>query len=339
MKILGIFFGGISSEYDISIISAEGVLSSVDNKKFKIIEIFIDKKGIFWTGKNVIEKVKNKNLKELEKVDLNNLAKKIDVAFPVLHGEGGEDGSIQGFLKTLKIPFVGADILASAVCLDKYIFNQLMVYNKISKPKFVGIDFLAEDKKEISRKIEKIKNKFKFPVFVKPSRAGSSIGVYKVEDKNKLESSIEKATKYDNRIVIEEAVNCAVEIEVSILGNSVKDFNISILGKIIPGADFYDYDDKYKEENAVFEIPAKLSNEQIKEIKKIALYAYKISNCQGLARVDFLMDKNNKIFLNEINTIPGFTPISMYPKLWIESGLSYKNLITKLVELAIKNYF
>jgi D-alanine-D-alanine ligase len=332
---LGIFFGGASPEHKISIISAEGVLANVDRTKFDVVEIYIDKEGKFWTGKNIIQKLNSKNYK-LNKIDFNILTKKIAVAFPVLHGEAGEDGSIQGFFKTLKIPFVGADILASAICLDKYIFNQLMVYNKIAKPKFVGIDFCTDDKKEIEEKINFVTDYFKLPFFVKPSRAGSSVGINKIKNKNNLQNAIKKAIKIDNRIIVEEGVDCLAEIEISVLGNTVKDFQVSAPGKIIPGADFYDYDDKYKDDKAVFEIPAKLSKKKIDEIQKTALKAYKIANCQGLSRVDFLMDKKQKVYLNEINTMPGFTPISMYPKLWTESGINYKNLITKLVKLALE---
>jgi D-alanine-D-alanine ligase len=198
-----------------------------------------------------------------------------------------------------------------------------MVIQGIRKPRFIIIDNKIETIEIKQEKISSIKKDFKFPVFVKPARTGSSVGVYKVKEPEVLESFIDKAVAFDNKIVVEEAVNDCREIEVS------------LPGEVFPGAEFYDYDDKYKNNQAKFDIPAKLSPEKTAEIQRIALDAYKITNCEGLARVDFLLDKEETVFLNEINTLPGFTPISMYPKLWEVTGLSYKELITKLILIAL----
>ena len=210
----------------------------------------------------------------------------------------------------LKIPFVGCDVLASAICLDKAIFNQLMAFNNIKKPKFSIVDFDHDSKNEISAKIITTQKNFAFPVFVKPSRAGSSIGIRKVKQKTNLEKAIKYASKFDKKVIIEEAVKNCQEIEIAVMGNK-NNVKASLPGRIIPGNEFYDYNDKYKNDNAKFEIPARLSPRKTKEIQEIATKAYKIVNCQGLARVDFLLDDKLNIYLNEINTMSGFTPISM----------------------------
>lgn len=305
---VGIFYGGNSPEHEVSKSSARDVINAIDKKKFEVIEIFIDKDGAF---------------------DKSQLSK-IDVAFPVLHGKGGEDGNIQGFFHTLQIPFVGNDVMSSALCLDKDIFNKLMIAEGFLKPKFVTLDY---DREPNIKSMIKTAKKLTFPLFVKPARTGSSIGINKIKTSDELEDAIKKAREFDEKIIIEEAVPNCTEIEVSILGNDINDIEASLPGRITPGADFYDYDDKYSSDNAVFEIPAKLDDAQTAEIQELAKRAYLSANCTGLARVDFLVNDDG-IYLNEINTMPGFTPISMYPKLWEVSGLKYQDLITKLIKLA-----
>ncbi len=321
---VGIFFGGISPEHEVSLISARGIISNIDKEKFKAVKILIDKHGDFWTGKNA-----------QEKIDLNSLSKKIDVAFPILHGEGGEDGALQGFFKVLKIPFVGADILASAVCLDKAVLNKLTQACGILNPRFETVDYDRDSAKEIKSKITDIKKTFKLPLFIKPARTGSSVGISKMKNWKELEGALDMAKQFDRKIVVEEGVENCKEIEVSVLGDQADSFKVAFPGRVVPGEDFYDYDDKYKNNKAKFEIPAKLSKEMEKKVKQVALEAYRIANCQGLSRVDLFLDDKNKIYLNEINTMPGFTPFSMYPKMWEASGLSYRDLITKLIELAL----
>lgn len=332
---VGIFFGGISPEHEVSLMSVGGIISNIDKSKFKVVEIFIDKEGVFWTGKNVLAKVESHDFKTLVKLDLNTLVKKIDAAFPILHGKGGEDGSIQGMLETLGIPYVGARVVASALCLDKALFNQLMWVNGIAKPEFIVLDYERDSKKIINHKIRQIKQRIKPPIFVKPARTGSSVGISKIKKFSEMIKAINLAKKFDLKIIIEQSIEQGKEIEISVLGNSKENYAVSLPGRIIPHKEFYDYNDKYKDNKTMFELPAKLSPSKIREIQSIALRAYTVANCQGFARVDFLLDKKQKVYINEINTIPGFTPISMYPRMWEVSGLSYKRLITKLIQLAV----
>jgi len=332
---IGLIFGGISPEHDVSICSAAGVRGSIDASRFDVWEIYIDRQGRMFYGRDLLMKLKDGGKQKFKKLLIDRLPKMIDVAFPVLHGEGGEDGSIQGFLKTLRIPYVGCGLLASAVCLDKAVLNELLVSQGILKPKCEVLDFQREGKSICVEKVMRIKRQFKFPLFVKPARTGSSVGISKVKNGQALSGAIHKARKFDNKIVVEESVENCLEIEVSVLGGSVNDYAVSLPGRVLPAAEFYDYADKYKNNQTGFEVPARLSAGKTKEIQLIALAAYKIANCTGLARVDFLLDKKQRVFLNEINTLPGFTPISMYSKLWAASGLSYSRLITKLILLAM----
>ncbi len=333
---LGLIFGGVSPEHAVSISSAAGVRSFVDEKKFTVAEIFIDPKGIFFTGRNILSVLKAGSKPNLKRLDLKQLSAWVDVVFPILHGAGGEDGTIQGLLQSLRVPFVGCDVAASAICLDKAIFNDLMCRHGMVKPKYAVVDFDHEAGEDATLTVRSVGQKFTFPLFVKPARTGSSVGISKVKNKNSQAKAIRLARRFDQKIVIEESVENCLEIEVSVMGNSVRDFAVSLPGRIIPAAEFYDYNDKYRDNQTVFKVPARLPFKKIKEIQAMAWRAYRIAGCEGLARVDFLLDKDQRIFLNEINTMPGFTSISMYPKLWQASGLRPKKLITKLVDLAMK---
>lgn len=330
---VGVFFGGVSPEHEVSIMSSAGILEALDQNKFEVIEYYITKSGELLSSKQTLTDVQSNNHHALQLVKLSELAQHIDIAFPVLHGAGGEDGSIQGFFETLKIPYVGNHIASSVVCLDKAIFNKLCDTQQIARARYAILD---HEYQTIIEQQDVIKNVrlFTLPLFVKPARTGSSIGVTKVNQFESLQDAIIYAKQFDQKIIIEEAViNCS-EIEVAVLGNDSDTIEISLPGKIIPGAEFYDYNDKYTNGKATFEIPAKIPAEQINLIQTLAKQAYKMAGCKGLARVDFLVN-NSGAYLNEINTLPGFTQISMYPKLWKASGLSYKDLLTKLILLAI----
>ncbi len=329
---VGIFFGGQSPEHEISVMSAANVIKAVDRKKFSVKEFWIDKNGVFWTGTNVFLNVGEKHFSAIKRADLNTLNKQINIAFPVLHGTGGEDGTIQGMFRMLNIPFVGADVLSSAVCLDKAVFNELMAYHGLPKPIFVILDYRRQTAKELDDKIRQ-SLALRYPVFVKPARTGSSVGITKVKAKSKLGPAILFAKKYDHKVIVEESVENAYEIETAVSGNTIKDFKVATPGRIVPSKEFYDYDDKYYDGKSYPEIPAPLPKKIMSEIKRLAVEAYRLANCEGLARVDFLVKKNGKIYLNEINTIPGFTQISMYPKMWQANGISYTNLITRLITL------
>jgi D-alanine-D-alanine ligase len=265
----------------------------------------------------------------------------VDVIFPVLHGTFGEDGTIQGLLELADIPYVGAGVLGSAAGMDKDIMKSLFLAAGLPIVKQVTI--LRSAWEDDPKKVEKlVSNKLKYPVFVKPANLGSSVGISKAHDRKELAPAIEEAAKFDRKIVIEQGVGGkkgkAREIECSVLGNDNP--SASVPGEIVPGKEFYDYTAKYLDEGSQLIIPAKLSKAQTKKIQELAIKAFQAVDCSGLARVDFLMEpgRDGKIYLNEINTMPGFTSISMYPKLWGASGLGYADLIDRLIQLGIERH-
>jgi D-alanine-D-alanine ligase len=264
----------------------------------------------------------------------------VDVIFPVLHGTFGEDGTIQGLLELADIPYVGAGVLGSAAGMDKDVMKKLFAAAGLPIVKHVTIlrSHWERDPKGTRKRIEKA---LKYPVFVKPANLGSSVGISKAHDKSELGPAIEEAAKYDRKIVIEQSVGSkkakAREIEVSVLGNDSA--QASIAGEIVPAAEFYDYNAKYIDEGSKLLIPAKLPKSKMKQVQQLAIQAFQAVDCSGLARVDFLMDpRSGKFWVNEINTMPGFTAISMYPKLWAASGLEYTPLISRLIELALERH-
>ena len=264
----------------------------------------------------------------------------VDVIFPVLHGTFGEDGTIQGLLELADIPYVGAGVLGSSAGMDKDIMKQLFAFAGLEIVKHVTIlrSRWERDPKKAAKLVEK---NLKYPVFVKPANLGSSVGISKAHNRNELGPAIEEAAKYDRKIVIEQGVggkkHKARELECAVLGNDEP--QASTVGEIVPAAEFYDYNAKYIDEGSQPVIPAKISKKQMKEVQGMAIRAFQAVDCSGLARVDFLMDpKNGKLYLNEINTMPGFTSISMYPKMWAASGLEYPRLIDRLIQLALERY-
>jgi D-alanine-D-alanine ligase len=265
----------------------------------------------------------------------------VDVIFPVMHGTFAEDGTIQGLLELADIAYVGAGVLGSAAGMDKDIMKQLFKAAGLPIVKHVTVlrSEWQRDPKKVRREIEK---KLKYPVFVKPANLGSSVGISKAHDVKELPAAMEEAASFDRKIVIEQGVGVkkkkAREIECSVLGND--DPQASVAGEIVPGAEFYDYKAKYQDEGSKLLIPAKLSKPQMKKVQEMAIAAFKAVDCSGLARVDFLMEPgaNGKLYLNEINTMPGFTSISMYPKLWKATGIEYADLIDQLIELGLARY-
>jgi len=264
----------------------------------------------------------------------------VDIIFPVLHGTFGEDGTIQGLLELADIPYVGAGVLGSAAGMDKDIMKSLFRAAGLAIVKHVTI--LRGNWESQPKKVQKlVESKLKYPVFVKPANLGSSVGISKARDRKELGPAIDEAAKFDRKIVIEEGVggkkNKAREIECSVLGNDKP--LASVPGEIVPCAEFYDYTAKYLDEGSQLIIPAKLSKAETKEVQELAIAGFRAVDCSGLARVDFLMDpKSRKIYLNEINTMPGFTSISMYPKLWAASGLAYPELIERLIQLGLERH-
>ncbi len=305
---IGILFGGKSAEHDVSIHSAENIINALDKNKYEITPIKISQNGDF---------------------SILDIYKKFDVIFPVLHGPYGEDGSMQGFLKILNVPFVGPSVLASALGMDKEIMKRLLRDAGIP----IG-DFLIINKND-KKTFKEIENKLDSPVFIKPANMGSSVGIHKVNNKKEWENALKDAFQYDIKIIVEKMIH-GREIECAVLGN--ENPVASIPGEIIPNADFYSYNSKYIDNKSICEIPAKISKEKIKEIQNLAVKVFTTLNCEGMGRVDFFLKENCEILVNEINTIPGFTAISMYPKMWEASGLNLSKLLDKLIDLAIQRF-
>jgi D-alanine-D-alanine ligase len=264
----------------------------------------------------------------------------VDVIFPVLHGTFGEDGTIQGLLELADIAYVGAGVLGSAAGMDKDVMKSL--FRSAGLPIVKHVTVLRRTWEREPKKVQKlVENKLKYPVFVKPANLGSSVGISKAHDRKELGTAIDEAARFDRKIVIEEGVggkkNKAREIECSVLGND--DPKASVAGEIVPIKEFYDYDAKYLDEGSQLVIPAKITKSEMKKVQSLAVAAFQAVDCSGLARVDFLMDpKTRKMYVNEINTMPGFTSISMYPKLWAASGVSYTELIDRLIRLGIERH-
>lgn len=347
---VGIIFGGKSAEHEVSLQSAKNVIDAIDKEKYEPILIGVDKKGkwllsdsskfLLNSGNPKLIKLNNEDSQSVALVpqsdgrivnlDTHQSDKSIDVVFPILHGPFGEDGTIQGLLKLANIPFVGASVLGSAVGMDKDVMKRLLRDAGIPIAKF-----LAVKENEVPTYEEVVKN-LGTPFFVKPANLGSSVGVSKVHSKSEFEKAVHEAFEYDRKILIEENIE-GREIECSVLGNDEP--IASVPGEVISNHDFYSYESKYIDEHgAALEIPAKLPGEIIKKVQELAVKTFKTLACEGLGRVDCFLKKNGEVLVNEINTIPGFTSISMYPKLWEASGISYTELIDRLIQLALERF-
>ena len=345
---VGVLFGGRSGEHEVSLASATAVIRGLDADKYEPVPIGITKEGHWLVGAGA-QKMLPEVLKggqrvmmtadptdaALVRLDGSGGGQRLDVVFPVMHGTYGEDGTIQGLLDLAGLPFVGAGVLGSAVAMDKDVAKRLLQVAKIPVVPWIAVqraDWEGEPK-EIQRSIER---KFKYPVFVKPATLGSSVGMTKVHSREELAPALNLASEFAMKILVERCV-IAREIEVSVLGNH--DPKASVPGEIVPHREFYDYAAKYLEEGTQLLIPAKLLPAQVKKIQKYAVDAFRALELNGMARVDFFLEKKGgKIYLNEVNTIPGFTSISMYPKLWEASGIPFRELIDKLIELALEQH-
>ncbi|WP_130806410.1 D-alanine--D-alanine ligase [Senegalia massiliensis] len=347
---VGIIFGGKSAEHEVSLQSAKNIIEAIDKEKYEVMLIGVDKEGKWYLIENdeflsnmddpsAISLNKSENLLAIipgedknQLVNLNgyNRLNDIDVVFPILHGPFGEDGTIQGLLKLSNIPFVGADILGSSVGMDKDVMKRLLRDSNIAIA-----DFISYNKSE-KYNYNDVKQKLGMPVFIKPANLGSSVGISKVNNEQEFYKAMELAFEFDNKVIVEEGIK-GREIECSVLGNDNP--ICSLPGEILPTSDFYSYESKYIDESgAVLQIPAKLTELEIEKIKSCSLKTYKVLCCKGMARVDVFLKDDGEIIVNEINTIPGFTRISMYPKLWEVSGIKYKELIDKLIQLAIERH-
>ena len=348
---VGVIFGGISTEHDVSKVSGTSVISNLDKERYDILPIYIDKIGKWY--------IYDKNVNEIQILDIDSnvedeikpilniedILKSLDVIFPVLHGLGGEDGSIQGLFELLNIPYVGCGILASSIGMDKVYTKIIFEIAGIKQAKYEYIrkfndKYIYVDKKfneeiiELDEVVEKINNNLKYPMFVKPSNSGSSVGINKANNIDELKEAIEYAAKFDKKILIEEGL-IGKEVECAVLGN--EEVLASCIGEIKPAEDFYTFDAKYKNQESKVLIPAQISEEMSEKIRKLAIKAFKAIDGKGLSRVDFFANvETNEIYINEINTLPGFTTISMYPKLFEQVGINYSNLLDKLIELALE---
>ncbi len=314
---IGLIYGGKSGEYEVSLQSAQSVYTTLDKKKYHIYLFKVNKQGNWLLDRNT------SNL-----ITLNDVG--IDVFFPLIHGTYGEDGSIQGYLELLDVAYVGAGVSGSAIGMDKDIMKRLL-----NQAGLLTARFFSFRKTDVTDEyLQKVIQELALPVFVKPANLGSSVGVVKVKKLKELKKALTTAFLYDTKILIEEAI-IGREIECSVLGNDKP--QASIPGEIIPQSEFYSYEAKYINENgAVLKIPAELNKKTIKKVQDMAVATFKTLDCFGMARVDFFLKKDGSLVINELNTIPGFTKISMYPKLWEASGLSYSKLLDRLIELAIE---
>jgi D-alanine-D-alanine ligase len=372
---VGVLFGGRSGEHEVSLLSAASILNAIDTTKYDVVPIGITKQGQWITSAEATRllagdtklapvllktpKAKSIQLSACADIAVQNealaqqsgpLAQSLDVIFPVLHGTFGEDGTIQGLFELANIAYVGSGVLGSATGMDKSAMKQLFAAAGLPQTPHVNL-LRSEWKSDPKRCTKLIEKKLTYPIFVKPANLGSSVGISKVHDRSELAPAMDLAASYDRKLIIEQGVGGPGakprELEVAVLGNDSPE--ASVVGEIVPGAEFYDYNAKYHSDTSVPIVPAKLSKSESKQVRKMAIAAFRACDCAGLARVDFLMEpatkakKNKKakparIYLNEINTMPGFTSISMYPKLWEATGVVYNQLIDRLITLAAERH-
>lgn len=348
---IGLIFGGRSGEHEVSLLSARSVRSVLDPEMYQVTEIGVTPEGMWLGGTDVLEAFEKKQydalspvimlpepqnamLYQLTKSPLGDILQPyvhLDVIFPLIHGTFGEDGTLQGLLELADVAYVGGGVLASSVGMDKALFKEVMRANQVPV-----VDWLVFTRQQLESGmadvIAQIETALVYPVFVKPANLGSSVGISKCSGASDLVEGLMEAAQYDRRILVEQGID-AREIEVSILGN--ENPQVSVLGEVLPGDEFYTYDAKYISDNSVLVIPAKVDDALTREIQEAALKAYRLVDCAGMARIDFLLDrKSGKFYLGEINTIPGFTRISMYPKLLETSGVPYRELVKRLIQLA-----
>jgi D-alanine-D-alanine ligase len=343
---VAILFGGKSAEHEISVISARNIVEAMDKRKYQIVSIGIDKQGrwSFDEGARLLHSAKQSQVEFQARRNLTAVRPgapapmltprrtlgKVDVIFPVLHGPFGEDGTVQGLLKLANVPFVGAGVLGSAVGMDKDVMKRLLRDAKIPIAKFLVFERSVASKINFAA----VKRALGLPFFVKPANLGSSVGISKVSAKKQFGRALTEAFRYDNKILIEESIR-GREIECSVLGN--ENPIASLPGEIVTRHDFYSYDAKYLDEKgSQLIVPAALAKNIVRQVQTLALRTFKTLGCEGMARVDFFLRNNREIFVNEINTIPGFTKISMFPKLWEASGIPYPRLIDRLIRLALE---
>ncbi len=351
---VGLIFGGRSGEHEVSLMSARSVMKAINKDKYDVTLIGITKSGQWIAGDDPMKALEagaadaakhatllgepqSRALLQVSEtggkvVALSSITE-LDVIFPLLHGTFGEDGTVQGLLELANLPYVGAGVAGSAVGMDKALFKAVMMAANIPTPKFV-LALRSEIERNVDNVIERAEAQFSYPMFAKPANLGSSVGVVKAHNRRELPDALQESARWDRRVLVEQGLN-AREIEVSVLGND--DPIASLPGEVLPDREFYDYAAKYLDSHSELLIPASLDEATIKRAQEIAVAAFKAIDAAGMARVDFLLDRESgELYVSEINTIPGFTQISMYPKLWEASGLGYGELIDRLIELALE---
>jgi len=311
---VAIVYGGRSGEHEISLRSAGSIMKAMDRSKYEVIEYFISKEGK-WQPKPILPEP--------------GVHPEIDVVFPVLHGTFGEDGTVQGLLELADLPYVGAGVLASSLSMDKDLMKRVCQESGLPEVEYLTLSRGSLD-------TAKVVSRLPFPMFVKPANLGSSVGLSKVHDRAGLEKAVALAAEYDRKIIVERGIE-GREFECSVLGN--QEPQASFPCEVLPSREFYDYEDKYLLDQAKTQLPADLAPEKTAELRRLAVECYRAVECEGMARVDFLMERaTGQLYINEINTIPGFTSISMYPKMWEYTGLAYPKLIDRLIELALERH-
>ena len=342
-KKIGIIFGGCSPEYDVSLESSYSVITNINKEKYEIVLIGITKEGDWYKYEGEAENIKNNTWKEKGKctkvvissnksdkgiieIENKNIIK-LDAIFPVLHGRDGEDGAVQGLIQLSGIPLIGCDVLSSSLCMDKYLSHKLVENYGIKVAKNVVINTKTA-KEEINKKIQELR----YPLFVKPMRAGSSFGITKIEKENEIEKALQEAFKYDTEIIIEENVD-GIEIGCAVLGN--EELIVGEIDEIELSDGFFNYTEKYTLKTSKIYVPARIDKEKTKEAKETAKQIYRILKCKDFARVDMFLTKQGEIYFNEINTIPGFTSHSRYPSMMREIGINFEELVDKLISLEI----
>ncbi|MBT5017047.1 D-alanine--D-alanine ligase [Candidatus Peregrinibacteria bacterium] len=359
---VGIIFGGRSGEHEVSLVSANSVINAIDKEKYEVIPIGITKEGQWVVGADTIQALKTGDVSNLHPATFHTNPKQtgviamgrehrtlqntgqnvqlmlqdLDVVFPVMHGPYGEDGTIQGLFEMANIPYVGSGVFASAAAMDKLMAKTIWEKWELPQVNYLGVRKASWDK-DPERILNLVGEDFSMPVFVKPANLGSSVGISKVKHPKELHEAIELAYQFDDKIIIEDGIE-AREIEIAVLGNG-DDLIVSPPGEVLVGGEFYDFYDKYVNGVSETQIPADIALDQAQKIKQVARLAYQALDCAGFARIDFFIERNSgKIYLSEINTIPGFTDISMYPKLMEAAGVPYPEVIDRLIQLAIKRH-
>ncbi|GAA4706175.1 D-alanine--D-alanine ligase [Brevibacillus fulvus] len=349
---LGIVYGGKSSEHEVSLRTALSVMNAINKDKYDILPIYVQMDGSWVKGKVTDQQLHsvdslrltngtasasatNSELVTHAAVPTMNFGQELDVIFPVIHGPNGEDGTIQGLLELANIPYVGAGVMASAVGMDKWMMKNIFAQANLPQVKYVGL-LRSQWEREAEAVYALIETQLGYPCFVKPANMGSSVGISKAKNRQELAAALELAAKFDRRLVVEQFVK-ARELEIGVLGN--EQLLTSVVGEVIAAKEFYDYEAKYKGAGTELQIPANIPAEVSERIAELAKRAYAAIDGSGLSRIDFFWDEaNNQVYINEVNTMPGFTPHSMYPMLFQAAGISYSELIDRLVKLAMERH-